>query len=255
MSSIANKSIAEIFKDLFYLDNSNAGFTTSTKQIKDGGGGASVLNVSSKELTLSPLTDSTSTFKVKDQDGNTLFVINSTDDVVKAGLNSQIVNTQYVEYMAKDVDLTGLKHWAIPRTATPNAFINFGTGLNPTVLGGITTTADDLINSFWYTDSICYLDNILIWLAGNNANDDTLRFHLVSFDIDTSNSSTGGDLSDIIIHASSSDISSVGYEQAYYTQITPSIPTIGAGRAVFLTLKADSDNADYSVNSRIKYHL
>tara|TARA_Y100000401_G_scaffold83984_1_gene69261 strand:+ start:1834 stop:2601 length:768 start_codon:yes stop_codon:yes gene_type:complete len=255
MSAITNKSISEIFKDLFYIDNSNAGFTTTTKVIKDGGGGESSLNVSDRELTILPADDTTSTFRVKDKDGNAIFFCDTHNDVVKAGTNSQIVNTQYIEYFGKDLDLTGSKHVAIPRAINPNAQYEFGTGANPSIPSVITTTADDMISCVWFTDTAITIDNIIIWVAASGSGADTIRFHLISCDIDTSNSATGGDLSNIVINASGADITSAGYEQAYYQQITPSTSSIGANKAIFLTLKADSDNADYTVNAKIKYHL
>ena len=44
--SLSNKTLANAYKDLLQMDNSNNGITTSTKTIKDGEGTDSALSLS-----------------------------------------------------------------------------------------------------------------------------------------------------------------------------------------------------------------
>ena len=76
------------------------------------------------------------------------------------------------------------------------------------------------------------------------------------YDIDTSNGTTGGDLSNGVENCvSPSTITNSGYEQAYYQQMTISQANVNAGKVVLFTFRSDSVNSDYTVNATIKYHL
>jgi len=256
VSAITNKTFSEIFRDFFHLDNNNSGITSTAKTVKDGSGNSTAISISDRELKLSPADDSTSTFKVLDKDDNIIFVVDTNNDIVKAGNSQQIVTTSYQQFIGKDLDLTSSYHVAIPLSIQPNAKVEFGTGANPTISPTtIAASADDYLLHYWYIDSNTYIDQIDLWVSGIAVASDTIRFHLISCAVDTTSTATGGDLSDITIHASGSDINSSGHAQMYYQAITPSTSLVAGGRVIFLTIKADSDNTDYSVNARIKYHL
>jgi hypothetical protein len=255
MAGIINKSLAQIYKDLFYIDNSNTGFTTSIKEIKDGAGNVSSLGLSTRHTRVTPNTDTTTTFQVTDKDGNALFTVDSTNDLVKAGINQAYSTTQYATFYSKALNVDGSNHIAVSRTENPTAVLNLGTGTNPDTSLTISTNADDVLSCLWYVDSNIVLDSITCWVGAHASGNDTLRFHLMSYDIDNGNGVTGGDLSNGVVIADGADISSVGYEQAYYQALTISTASVVAGKALFLTLKGDSSNADYVVNCQIKYHL
>ena len=255
MAGIINKTISEIYKDLFYIDNSNNGFTTALKPIRDGAGNTSALALSTRNLRIDPSADTTSTFLVRDTDGNALLTVDSTNDLVKAGINQQYATTLYTTFNSKVINVDGSSHYAIARTRNPSAEVTMGTGTDPDTSYTISSTADDFVGCMWYCDTACVLDSVSVWVGANGSGNDTLRFHLCSFDIDNGNGSTSGDLTSGSVIAYGSDISAIGYEQAYYQSLTISSSSISAGKAVFLLLKSDSSNADYSVNCQIKYHL
>ena len=90
---------------------------------------------------------------------------------------------------------------------------------------------------------------------GTAATGDTVRGHLLSYSVVTTAGATGGDLSSGTVCASSSDITSSGYEQSYYNSMTINSADVDAGKVILFTFRADSVNSDYTINATVKYHL
>ena len=104
------------------------------------------------------------------------------------------------------------------------------------------------------------MDNItidrVVWFSGADAaTGDTTRAHLMVYDVDTGNGSTGGDLSSGAVLADGSDVVNAGYEQIYYQQLTIGTANVDAGKIIMFTFRSDSVNSDYSINATVKYHL
>ena len=99
------------------------------------------------------------------------------------------------------------------------------------------------------------IDRVVWWAGADESTGDTLRCHLMEYDIDSGNSSTGGDLSNGVVLADGADITNAGNEQAYYQQMTIQQANVNAGKVVLFTFRSDSVNSDYSINATIKYHL
>ena len=238
--SLTGKTPAQFYKDLLHTDNSNTGISSTIKQIKCGDGDATALQLSDRNFKVQPAADSTTTACIYDVDGNVILTVDT---------------TKYVEFHGTSLEVDGSSHLAVPRAVAPATQLTLGTGTNPDTSLTISTTADDVLSCMWYVDTAVVLDSVTIWSGANTSGGDTTRFHLVSYSIDTSNGSTGGDLSSGAVHADGGDITNAGYEQAYYQALTIGTSSIAAGKAVFLTIKGDGTNSNYNVNCRIKYHL
>ena len=98
-------------------------------------------------------------------------------------------------------------------------------------------------------DTAINIDAVTVWVAGDGASGDTIRFHIMSYSVDTSNGSTGGDLTSGAVIASGGDITNAGYEQAYYQQMTIQSANVDAGKAILFTFRSDSVNSDYGINA------
>ena len=77
----------------------------------------------------------------------------------------------------------------------------------------------------------------------------------MSYDIDTDNGSTGGDLSNGVVIADGADIVGAGYEQIYYQSMTIQSADVDAGKILIFAFRSDSVNSDYSIHATIKYRL
>ena len=194
-----------------------------------------------------------------DASGNALLAVDSTNDLVKAGIGQHTVNTQYVYFGKNNTDatITANSHYAVPfGTVTYDAgYIILGSGTDPATSFTNSTEGHELVAKIWYIPDNITIDRV-IWFSGADAaTGDTLRCHLMSYDIDTGNGSTGGDLSNGVVVADGGDITNAGYEQTYYQQMTIQSADVNAGKAILFTLRSDSVNSDYTISATIKYHL
>ena len=90
MASFTDKKLSEVYKDILHTDNSNTGISSSPKQIKCGDGDATALYLSTRGVSVRPASDTTGAVGFNDSDGNTLFAVDSTNDLVKAGIGQHL---------------------------------------------------------------------------------------------------------------------------------------------------------------------
>ena len=261
MASFTGNSIKGVYKDILHTSNSNTGISSTIKQITCGDGDTTALYLSDRNLKVQPSTDTTTNTVIYDSGGNALLTVDSTNDLVKAGIGQHIVNTQYAHFGIGSVDSvwagsTANTHYAVPFNGySTQALVGGGTSTDPATSFTISTEADDIACSIWHVVDNITIDKIVWWLGGDASAADTVRVHLHSYTIVTSAGSTGGDLSDGTVLAAGSDISNNGYEQAYYQTITPSSANVDADKVIVFWFRADSVNSDFSINATVKYHL
>ena len=96
--SLTNRTKASSYKDILQMNNSNNGVDGTIRTVVDGEGTASAIRIADDHLQVTPVNDSTSLLKVTDKDGNTLFGVDSTNDLVKSGIGQHIVNTNIQQF-------------------------------------------------------------------------------------------------------------------------------------------------------------
>ena len=258
MASFTGSSIKDVYKDILHTSNSNTGIGSTIKQITCGDGDTTALYLSDRNLKVQPSTDSTANTVIYDASGNALLTVDSTNDLVKAGIGQHTINTQYAHFgvSSKLANHLANNHYAIPfNSAAFQDYTSLGTGTNPDTSYSISTTGDDIVQVIWYVMDNMTIDRVVWWAGADESTGDTLRCHLMEYDIDSGNSSTGGDLSNGVVLADGADITNAGNEQAYYQQMTIQQANVNAGKVVLFTFRSDSVNSDYSINATIKYHL
>ena len=261
MASFTGSSIKDVYKDILHTSNSNTGIGSTIKQITCGDGDTSALYLSDRNLKIQPSTDTTTNTVIYDAGGNALLTVDSTNDLVKAGIGQHTVNTQYAHFGIGSgnsvfAGAAANTHYAIPFNGYANqGLVSMGTGDEPATSLTISTTADDVTCCLWYVMDNITVDRVVWWSGGDDASGDTTRCHLQSFTIDSGNGSTSGDLTSSTIVADGGNITNAGYEQAYYQQMTIQSANVDAGKAIMFMFRSDSINSDYSINATIKYHL
>ena len=259
--SFTNKGLASWYKDLFHIDNGNSGVDTTVRTVKTGNGVSSSLGLSKNSTKIKPDRDGTNTFEVQDQSENTLFVIDTTNDLVKAGVGQHIANTNIKEF---GLDFTSYS----PDTAdkwhcltsssnhTDNNELEMGTGSTPATTLTITDSAYVTVKHYWYVPFNISIDSCNVWFGGHNATGDVVKFSVMSYSVDSANGATGGDLSSGVENcASPSTITGEGKEQAYYQDLTVSTADVDAGKVIMACVSQDGTNSDLSVNMQLIYHL
>ena len=259
--SITNKEISTTYKDWLIIDNSNAGFDTNIDQVKSGNGNGSSLYLSTNNLKVQPTADSTTNSVIYDKDGNILFQVDSTNDVVKALGNH--VNTQYKEFGLFNHTPTQGRHeplvantfyastsgtlWA---TGSPD----FGTGTDPaTSITAHAGVSAPLTGCIWYLMDAISIDSIRVLASSQSGSDASHTFHLMSYDIDTS--STYGSLSNgtlIANTASSMELQRLYTKTAALTIDSASVAT----NKVIVAFAENEDGTDkITCQLTVKYHL
>ena len=264
-TSFINKGLAAVYKDILHTDNGNTGIATNIKQITCGDGDTTALYLSNRNFKVQPSADTTTNTAIYDADGNALFVIDSSNDTVKAGIGQHTIGTQYAHFGVNSTDgvwagALANTHYAVPFINTGTSLgtianVGFGTSTNPSTSLTISDSAHDIIQTFWYVMDNITVDRVVWWSAGDASTGDTSRAHLMSYDVETTAGSTSGDLSSGTVVADGSDITNAGYEQAYYQQLSISSANVNAGKVILFTHRTDSVNSDYTINATVKFHL
>ena len=264
--SFTGNSIKDVYKDILHTNNSNTGISSTIKQVTCGDGDTTSLYLSDRNLKVQPSADSTANTVIYDASGNALLTVDSNNDYVKAGIGQHIVNTQFAHFGVSSssstwASITSGSHFAVPFNFDfTQSSVALGTGTNPDTTYTISTTADDLTSSFMFLSSNITVDNVTWFVGGDASNGDTVRAHLMSYSIDVGNGSTGGDLTNGTVIADGADITSAGYEQVYYQQMTIQNANVDANKILMFLFFIDSDgdstpSSDFSINATIKYHL
>jgi len=261
MASFTGSALKDVYKDILHTDNSNTGLSTSLKTIACGDGDLTALQLSTNAMVCSPSADGTRVFQIEDKDGNDLFTVDSTNDLVKLGIGQHTANTQYAHFGIGSGDsvwagASAGNHYAVPfNSIATQALVGGGTGTDPATTFLVASTADDMVGCLWYVMDDITIDRVIWWTGADAATSETFRAHLMYYTIDQGNTSTSGDLSSGAVSAYSADLTGLGYEQSYYNQMTISAADIDAGKAIMFFFRADSVNSDFTVNATIKYHL
>ena len=113
--------------------------------------------------------------------------------------------------------------------------------------------ADGLVNCLWYISDSIYIEEIYALVAADASEEDVVRMHLMSYDF---NSGVSACLTNGVILASSSDVTSEGSEQPYLqSEWTIDNSSVSSGKVVVATFESVTILSDYSVNIKIKYKL
>ena len=251
--SLQGKQIGNCFKDILQVDNSNNGIS-SVQDVKDGKGTTSSLKLGASNAYIIPSANSTTNFQVLDADGNTLFRVSGNNKSVGAGVSLSNVNTQYLRFGAKDIDVDSGTHIGVPIAGMgANAVVTFGTSANPAVPTQ-TVTADDWIHYLHYVDTNITVDAVNVLVGANAATSGSTNFHLVG--LSTGDTTTVDEFSSATIVADqSSPTTNSGYEQFYRVPLDIQSADIDAGDYLVLTIEGSATSSDISVNALVKYHL
>ena len=265
--SLTGKTKAGSYKDLLQMNNSNNGVDTTTRNVVDGEGTASAINVSDDVLLVQPNNDDTTTaMQVKAKGGTALLSVDTTNSVVKAGVNQDVVNTQYAHFGVINNNSgssgfsSGTHHPLVfngHMLADAGNPPSFGTGTDPgttfTTAEANATRASDIVSMLWRVPDNITIDEIKHIEGSDTATGDTTRMHLMSY---TFNSGATGCLADgTVIANTSADNTNAGSEQPYLKDWSIGTADVDAGKVLLCMFRSDSVNSDYTLSVTIKYHL
>ena len=262
MPSFTGKTFSNFYKNIFGINqSSNTGVDATTRAVQDGAGNNTSISLSDDVLSVQPNTDNTTgTMLVKNQGGSNILAVDTTNSKVLLGA-SQVPPTNYAYFGVESNESASWvanTHYIVPFVANSLATAGdhaIGTGTDPDTTLTISDTADNIVSGLWFIPDAITVDAVYWWHGADAGTGDTTRAHLMSYAIDTSNGSTGGDLSDGTVVADGADITNAGYEQAYYQSMTIQNANVAASRVIIFTFRSDSVNSDFTISATVKYHI
>ena len=263
--SLTGKTKANSYKDILQMNNSNSGVDTTIRNVGDGEGTASAISLSDDNVIIKPVNDDNNTiFQVSSNGDERLLRVDSSNDVVRAGIGQNIVNTQYAYFGANNIDTADFTddiHMAIPFNSQGYGDLGeipaFGTGGDPALLfttaNASATRASDLVPLMWRVPDNITIDEIKHFEGADIGSGDTTRMHLVSYTFNSG--ATGALTSGAVVANTLADNTNAGSEQPYLKDWTIGTEDIDAGTVLLCFFRSDSINSDYSISVTIKYHL
>ena len=275
MPTFQNTTFASFFKRIFQISQtSNTGVDATTRNVQTGDGVNTSISLSDDVLSVQPVTDNTTgTMLVKNQGGSNILAVDTTNSKILGGASQTALNTQYAYFGVSyndggwDDSLADI-HYAVPfanvASTTIGTIANFAMGsstsssfndTNPATSLTISTTAMDIVQTYWYIMDDITIDAVTWFHAADTATGDDTVAHLMAYTVDVGNGSTSGDLSSGVVVADGANITNAGYEQIYYQSMTVQSANVDAGKVIMFTFASDTVNSDYSINATVKYHI
>ena len=264
MPSKTGKPISSTYgNDLAIDQSSNTGVDATTRKIQDGFGNNTSTSLSDDVLLVQPETDdTTASMLVKNNGGDTVLAVDTTNKKVLAGAGQFAVNTNYAIFGVNYTDFSNVaanKHYAIPFAMGGTSITNdvaFGTGTDPsdtfTTADTDTLYASQIVPMMWRLPDNITIDSVTSLEGADAATGDTTRMHLKSFTFASGNTSC---LTEGALLAHNSAVTNAGNEQAYLTTWTVDSADVDASKVILAFMRSDSVNSDYSVTVTVKYHL
>lgn len=262
MASFTGNSIKDVYKDILHTSNSNSGLSTTIKQITCGDGDTTSLYLSQRNLKVQPSADTTTNTVIYDADGNALVTVDSTNDLVKAGVGQHIVNTQFKTFSLFDFSpIAGTHHPLTTNigasegtayTGDANGSNWGGNGADPASSLTLASAAEQFVPCVWILQGNITIDEVSYIMSADGST--TANLHVESYSIVTGSGSTAGDLSSGTTLADTSAIT-IGADRASNGTLTIQTADVNSGKAILVFAENIGGTDDITVQVNIKYHL
>tara|TARA_Y100000310_G_scaffold43564_1_gene40640 strand:- start:1819 stop:2610 length:792 start_codon:yes stop_codon:yes gene_type:complete len=259
--SKTTKTYASRYKtDVSVSQTTNTGFDATTRILCSGDGADSSMSASDDVFSVKPVNDDTTgTMLVKDRGGSNILAVDTTNKRVLCGSSQINALTQYKTFNAYGLIPAIGAHMVIPFNiggfASSVHEWNLGTGTDPAETLDISAEAveaDGILPFYWYLPDAITVVNASVLMGGENAQDSTLNFHLMSYAVDTS--TNFGDLSDGEVVIDSGTTSAVDEDVIKIDTMNGTPADVATGRVLLATVESDTIR-QISVQIIVKYHI
>ena len=262
MAGLTAKTPSATYKDLLKVENSNSGVDDTSRQVESGDGTGSALYIEKNSVKIQPTVDDVGVLTIKDEAGNRIFGVDTSNDLVTAV--GHYTNTQYAYFGTDYIDFSSSSantHYAVPFSganggSTGTNDVDFGTGTDPddtfTTADTNTQYASQLVPVIWRLPDNITIESVTHIEGADTATGDTTRMHLKSF---TFTSGATSCLTAGALLAHNSDVTNAGNEQPYLSTWTVDSADVDVNKVILCFFRSDSVNSDFSINVTVKYHL
>ena len=270
MPTFQNTTFSSFFNRIFQVSQtSNTGVDATTRNVQTGDGVNTSLSISDDVLQVQPQNDDTTgTMLVKNNAGNNILAVDTTNSKVLTGASQVAANTQYA-YFGNDylggAGFVADYHYAIAFNSSTYSGTNINVmgsstassfnDTDPASSTTLTANVGQIMLSYWYVPDNITIDAVHWFHGADAATGDTTAAHLMAYTVDTDNGLTGGNLSSGVVVADGATITNAGYEQIYYQSMTIQSANVDAGKVILFTFASDTINSDYSISAVCKYHV
>jgi len=267
--SFTGNALKDVYKDILHTNNSNSGLSTTIKQITCGDGDTTSLYLSNRNAKIQPSADTTTNTVIYDADGNALVTVDSTNDLVKAGIGQHNVNTQFKQFGQYQTTPVAGNHYQLISTPimyesaiwvdNVNGGVWGGSGTNPSTSLTVSSNAANLVPCAWLLQQNITIDEVQYLLCAEAAS--TINIHVMQYDMVTGSGTTAGDLTNGVVLAqtgsSAGSLSPVTAGDAIASNGTLTINTanVDDGKAVIVFFENVSSTWDVTIQVNLKYHL
>lgn len=260
--SLSNKTPSGSYKDILKFDNTGNGVKTDGNEtfVTDGNGVNSAIKLSDRKILVNPSTDNTSALKVSNASGSSKFVVDTTNNEVKALGNH--VNTMYADFGLYDYTPATGRHQ--PMIANNMMFSDsgvdyaghdaFGTGTDPATtldVSGHASRPIDSIPTFWYVMDAIKIDAIRVF--GCSDSSVNLNYHVYSYDLDIS--SNHGDLSNGTLLAHINTSLACTSTAIKTDELVIDSANVAQSKVIIAFVENESGTDQITTTMKIKYHL
>lgn len=264
MPTFTGNTFANFYKNLLGINQSiNRGVDGTVRAVHDGAGNPTSISLSTSELSVTPITSSTATFKTTNVGGSSILAVDTTNSKVLVGASQVAANTQYATFGVGSGASSGYAantHYPIyfnKETGLASiADVDFGTGTDPDdsfTTGNVDTQySAQIVPMIWLLPDNITINSVRHIEGADLSTGDTTRMHLKSFDFTSGSTSC---LANGTLLAHSADITNGGNEQAYIGSWTVDSADVDANKAILCFFRQDGTNADYTVTVTIKYFI
>lgn len=265
MPTFEGNPFSNYFKRIYQTNQtSNTGIDATTRNMQTGDGVNTSISLSDDVLQVQPQTDDTTgTMLVKNQGGDNILAVDSTNKKVLVNEGQVAANTQYAVFGVNYIDFSNAAsgtHMAIPFAMGGGSTTNdvpFGTGTDPATSFTTANTnmqlAAQLNPMIWMLQDNITISAVTCLVGADDATGDTHRIHLMSYDFTSGSTSclTNG----AVLAASGSDTVNAGNEQIYKEDLTIASADVNSGKAILAMFRSDSINSDFSITVNVKYFI
>ena len=259
--STTGKPYSSTYKDNLRIENSNNGIDTTARLVYDSIGNPTSTKVSKDHLNVQPQNaNTTSTFVVKNKDGNTKFLVDTTNNYVQSlGIHN---NTQFKNFGVFGVSPVAETHYAMPMGASVGnedsgsadwALTSFGTDVDPATSLAISSGAQNLTPCIWYLNYSINIDSVRV--IASAAASTTLNFHIMKYTLGTGTGAGAGDLSSGAVLASNGSALTVGDDRITTTTLTISTSVVAVNSVILCMVENIGGTDDVTATMEIAYHI
>ena len=258
MGSLSGKSPANTYKSLLKVADETNGVSSSASRIEDGEGTSSCASIGTRNLAITPDTNSTTTFTVNTAAGSAVLTADTSNSTVKVG--SAHVNTQILEFSAYKLLPVAGTHYFIPcssgvfnSTTTLNELSN-GTGTDPATTLDAGDTTDELVCMLFLAPYNLTIDGVTFMVSTDTDTDTTINVHLYKFTMTNAGGTSDGNLTSGTLLANGQATS---VDRNVLKTVSASIDSssVSADEVIACFVENVTNTDDINIRVQVKYHI